>query len=174
MLNETNSLLGDRFKFTGRELNSGNDYYFRTRTYNANQGRFGSSDRLGFSAGDANLMRYINNNPLFATDPTGEQAVVSFAVLTIIPLTFLISCDNGVLSGSPTPGPPTPGQPTPGPPTPGPPTSGADRFLRRFANEPGTPGGPGGGGAFRDIIVCSIIRGLPSFFARALEDRPLP
>jgi len=46
VLNETNSLLGDRFKFTGRELNSGSDYYYRARQYSASSGRFGSLDPI--------------------------------------------------------------------------------------------------------------------------------
>lgn len=76
VLTETNSLLGDRFKFTGRELNSGSDYYYRARQYNASSGRFGSLDQIGFSAGDANLYRFVNNSPTFATDPTGNTTVV--------------------------------------------------------------------------------------------------
>ena len=80
VLNETNSLLGDRFKFTGRELNSGSDYYYRARQYSASSGRFGSLDPIGFGGFDANLFRYVNNNSISFQDPSGTTAAVSNAI----------------------------------------------------------------------------------------------
>ena len=94
-MNETNSLLGDRFKFTGRELNSGSDYYYRARTYNASQGRFGSLDTFRFLAGDSNLFRYVNNNANAATDPTGRFAVVDRAAVE----TALVGAARGAIGG---------------------------------------------------------------------------
>ena len=81
VLVETNSLLGDRYKFTGRELNSGNDYYYRARTYNASQGRFGSLDQIRFEGRDANLFAYSLNSPINFSDPTGNLTAAESAVI---------------------------------------------------------------------------------------------
>jgi RHS repeat-associated protein len=80
VLNETNSIFGDRFKFTGRELSSGSDYYYRARTYNASQGRFSSLDGLRFNAGDGNLYRYVINSALNYSDPSGNSVVVEWLI----------------------------------------------------------------------------------------------
>jgi RHS repeat-associated protein len=64
---------GDRFRFTGREYDvSTGLYYYRARYYDPVAGRFVSCDPIGFSAGDANLYRYVFNGPILFTDPTGE------------------------------------------------------------------------------------------------------
>jgi RHS repeat-associated protein len=63
---------GDRFGFTGREHDAAlNLYYNRARFYDPATGRFLSKDPSGFSAGDANLYRYVNNSPTNGTDPSG-------------------------------------------------------------------------------------------------------
>ncbi len=36
-------------------------------------GRWLSEDPIGFGAGDTNLRRYVNNNPVNFTDPTGHS-----------------------------------------------------------------------------------------------------
>jgi RHS repeat-associated protein len=46
-------------------------YYNRARWYNPATGSFLSRDPTGYAAGDANLYRYVANNPLSFTDPTG-------------------------------------------------------------------------------------------------------
>lgn len=84
VLTETNSLFGDRFKFTGRELNLGSDYYYRARTYNASQGRFGSLDPIRFGGRDPNLYRYVANSSLTATDPTGNLLLEDYAFIAFI------------------------------------------------------------------------------------------
>ena len=38
-------------------------------------GRFTSQDPTGFGAGDGDLYRYVSNDPLSYTDPTGNQQV---------------------------------------------------------------------------------------------------
>ena len=64
-----------RFGYTGRELDAETGlYYYRARYYDAGLGRFISEDPVGFSAGDTNLYRYVNNSPTNYTDPTGEFA----------------------------------------------------------------------------------------------------
>jgi RHS repeat-associated protein len=70
---------GDRFKFTGREWDSENgtgtpeigQYNYRAREYDPRVGRFDSEDPIGFSAGDLNLYRYVQNSPTNFTDPSG-------------------------------------------------------------------------------------------------------
>ncbi|MEY3480095.1 MAG: hypothetical protein RIQ71_870 [Verrucomicrobiota bacterium] len=64
---------GTRFLFTGREwLAALNLYDYRNRTYSAELGRFIETDPIGFKAGDANLFRYVVNNPVAFTDPDGK------------------------------------------------------------------------------------------------------
>ncbi|HJT76365.1 MAG TPA: RHS repeat-associated core domain-containing protein [Gemmataceae bacterium] len=41
--------------------------------YDPGTGRWTSEDPIGFDAGDADLYRYVKNDPTGATDPTGEQ-----------------------------------------------------------------------------------------------------
>ena len=95
VLVETNSLFGDRYKFTGRELNSGSDYYYRARTYNARSGRFGALDSIRFRGGTANLYSYTLNSPASFTDPTGNFSVVSYGQLAFGG--FLVGCAIRVL-----------------------------------------------------------------------------
>ena len=74
---ESNPSFGDRFKYTGRELDSETGFqYNRARYYDAAIGRWTSQDPLGFAAGDANLYRYVGNSPTNATDPLGLQRYV--------------------------------------------------------------------------------------------------
>jgi RHS repeat-associated protein len=76
---ETNLAAGDRYKFTGRELDAETGlYYYRARYYAPGIGRFISEDPIAFAGGDANLYRYVGNRPLTATDPSG-LALVDYA-----------------------------------------------------------------------------------------------
>ena len=69
---ESNAANGDRFKFTGREWDGEvGQYYYRARYYGPGIGRFLSEDPTGYSAGDANLYRYVRNTPDIAVDPSG-------------------------------------------------------------------------------------------------------
>jgi RHS repeat-associated protein len=68
----TASAYGNRFLFTGREyLAEVNLYDYRNRVYSADLGRFLQTDPLRFSAGDVNIYRYCENNPINATDAMG-------------------------------------------------------------------------------------------------------
>jgi RHS repeat-associated protein len=72
--NETNTTAGDRWKFTGRELDNETGLQFnRARYYNGPDGRWTSQDPLGFGAGDENLYRYVDNSPTNAGDPSGRD-----------------------------------------------------------------------------------------------------
>ncbi len=76
---ESNSSFGDRFKYTGQELDSETGLqYNRARYYSATVGRWTSQDPLSFSAGDTNLYRYVNNQPTDATDPDGLQSMYPY------------------------------------------------------------------------------------------------
>ena len=58
--------------FTGQQLDPATGLsYYRARWYNHCTGAFINRDPEGFAAGDANLYRYVGNNPLTHTDPTG-------------------------------------------------------------------------------------------------------
>ncbi|MHB9048515.1 MAG: RHS repeat-associated core domain-containing protein, partial [Pirellulales bacterium] len=60
------------FGFTGRMYDTATKLQNNLhRSYDATVGRWLSEDPIGFNAGDANLSRYVGNNPLRRTDPSG-------------------------------------------------------------------------------------------------------
>ena len=61
----------EKFKFSGKELDSTNLYYFWARYYNSNIGRFTQVDPI-FKA-EESPYQYANNNPIKYVDPTGQQ-----------------------------------------------------------------------------------------------------
>jgi RHS repeat-associated protein len=64
----------NRFLYTGREfLKEANLYDYRNRVYSAELGRFLQSDPIRFDAGDGNLYRYVENDPVNWTDALGLQ-----------------------------------------------------------------------------------------------------
>jgi RHS repeat-associated protein len=73
--NRTEATSADfRFGYTGRELDTETGlYYYRARYYDSAVGRFISEDPIGFSAGDTNLYRYVNNSPTNWTDALGTD-----------------------------------------------------------------------------------------------------
>ncbi|MDT0594942.1 RHS repeat-associated core domain-containing protein [Glaciecola petra] len=82
IISQTNPLEGDRFTFTGREYEADiNVYDYRARAYDPAARRFISEDPIGFEANDANLYRYVFNNPLNATDPSGKSAAQEYGVI---------------------------------------------------------------------------------------------
>jgi RHS repeat-associated protein len=69
---ESNTTFGDRYKWTGREFDSLTGLqYNRARAYDAPLGRWTGQDPIGFGAGDDDIYRYVNNNPLQGIDPSG-------------------------------------------------------------------------------------------------------
>ncbi|MEM6472792.1 MAG: RHS repeat-associated core domain-containing protein, partial [Planctomycetota bacterium] len=81
ILDETNESLGDRYKFTGREFDRLTEtQYSRTRTYDAETGRFTSLDTISFQGNDPNLYRYVGNAPTIASDPFGTQTLIETQV----------------------------------------------------------------------------------------------
>jgi RHS repeat-associated protein len=82
---QTNPSVTFRFGYTGREWDGETgQYYYRARYYDARVGRFLSTDPIGFSAGDANLYRYVGNSPTNATDPSGLDGEVLFQGRTLL------------------------------------------------------------------------------------------
>jgi len=59
------------YGYTGRETDANDLYYYRARYYDPLAGRFLSLDPIGFESGDFNFYRYIGNNPVNHTDPSG-------------------------------------------------------------------------------------------------------
>ena len=53
---------------------AGSLYYFRHRFLDSASSRFISEDPIGFASGDANRYRYVGNDPVAATDPSGLDA----------------------------------------------------------------------------------------------------
>jgi RHS repeat-associated protein len=79
-----------RFGYTGRESDPETGlYYYRARYFDANVGRFISTDPIGFEAGDSNLYRYVNNSSTLFTDPSGK----------IIPI-FALALLGGLAAGA--------------------------------------------------------------------------
>jgi RHS repeat-associated protein len=59
--------------FTGRRFDKESGlYHYRARTYSAELGRFLQMDPIKFDAGDPNIFRYVDNDPVNLTDPSGN------------------------------------------------------------------------------------------------------
>ncbi|HEY5895330.1 MAG TPA: RHS repeat-associated core domain-containing protein [Chthoniobacterales bacterium] len=71
------SATGNRFLFAGREwLPELGLYDYRNRIYSPDLGRFLQTDPIGFGGDDANLYRFVGNNPINLIDPNGAAPVV--------------------------------------------------------------------------------------------------
>jgi RHS repeat-associated protein len=70
---ESTPSFSDRYKYTGREsdVETGLQYN-RARYYDPKAGRWMAKDPIGFAAGDANLYRYVGNDPTSYVDPSGR------------------------------------------------------------------------------------------------------
>jgi RHS repeat-associated protein len=75
ILKQTNPSVTTRDLFTGREFDAATGLYdYRSRYYDPAVGRFLGEDGLGFGGGDANLYRYVLNDPAGFVDPGGTEA----------------------------------------------------------------------------------------------------
>jgi RHS repeat-associated protein len=71
---ETSTSTGDRFKYTGMELDSETGLQHQNaRYYDPATGRWTSMDPIGFDANDPNLYRYVGNAPTNGMDPSGLE-----------------------------------------------------------------------------------------------------
>jgi RHS repeat-associated protein len=70
----------DRYSFTGQEHDEEIGlYYYKARYYDSRLGRFISVDPVGGSANNLqswNRYSYVQNNPINAVDPNGEETIV--------------------------------------------------------------------------------------------------
>jgi len=86
-----------RFRYTARFFDADTGlYYYRARHYDAGTGRFNQEDPLHFGAGDLNVYRYVSNNPINWTDPTGMSKAET-AALSSISLAILYSIPPAAL-----------------------------------------------------------------------------
>ena len=60
------------FRYTGREDDDTELYYYRARHYHPTLQRFVSQDPIEFDGGDVNLYAYVGNDPLSFIDPLGQ------------------------------------------------------------------------------------------------------
>ena len=76
LIAQSNAEFSSRYGFTGRELDEETGlYYYRARYYHSGIGLFISQDPIGFDGRDMNLYRYVKNNPLSWTDPSGKVLI---------------------------------------------------------------------------------------------------
>ena len=72
-LTASSGSLVNPFQYTARESDSETGlYYYRARHYDPSTGRFLSEDPIGFRGG-YDFYRYVYNNPVGSTDPTGQS-----------------------------------------------------------------------------------------------------
>jgi len=90
-------------QFTGREADATGLYFYRARYYDSVTQRFASEDPLGFSAGDANLYRYVFDDPTDVSDPTGEIAPWVAACVGGAGFDVAVDIGGSVLTGRKTP-----------------------------------------------------------------------
>ena len=77
--------LTNPFRYTGREFDPETGlYYYRARYYDPTIGRFISEDPAGFEGG-FNFYRYVENDPIDSTDPTGLKTYECTAPLHAAP-----------------------------------------------------------------------------------------
>ena len=89
------------FQYTARESDPETGlYYYRARYYDPAGGRFISEDPIGFNSG-ANFYRYVRNNAVNLTDPTGLYELKGFSPVDAAQMTIAIGQLWAKLKASP-------------------------------------------------------------------------
>jgi uncharacterized protein (TIGR02594 family) len=83
------------YRYTGRECDTDDLYYYRARYYDPTIGRFITPDPIGFLGGDTNFYRYVGNDPVNFVDPSGLVANMATA------LSQLAAINRGQSDGNP-------------------------------------------------------------------------
>ena len=97
---QTTDTTGNPFRYTGREQDAEDLYYYRARYYDPTVQRFISEDPIGLEGG-LNLYGYVGSNPVNAEDPLGlspsfgeclaECAADQFGITTILGATGVVA-----------------------------------------------------------------------------------
>jgi RHS repeat-associated protein len=88
----TGSASDNPFTYTGREDDGTGLLQYRNRYYSPVWGRFISEDPIGLNSGDVNLYRYVANNPVQMTDPSGDICPPCIALGALVVTTGLALC----------------------------------------------------------------------------------
>jgi RHS repeat-associated protein len=97
---ESQSSNGGRFKWTSREADTETGLQFnRARYYDPRTGRWTSQDPMTFAAGDANLYRYVYNDPSNENDPLGLAVNIKNIIATDKKGEGFAGLDLGLLFG---------------------------------------------------------------------------
>ncbi len=77
LVSESDPRRTTRFLFNAREYDAVLGWYdLKARYFDPSTGRFTTEDPIRFAGGDANLYRYVGNEPIRLSDPTGTDSVV--------------------------------------------------------------------------------------------------
>ncbi|HGE71965.1 TPA: RHS repeat-associated core domain-containing protein [Candidatus Poribacteria bacterium] len=91
--------------YTGQEYDKSTGlYFYQSRFYDADIGRFISADTVIPQPADGqtfNRYTYVNNNPFKFTDPTGHNAIVSFLVAFVEAIVIAVAFVVGTIIGGP-------------------------------------------------------------------------
>jgi RHS repeat-associated protein len=75
VISQSNSSVIFRNTYTGQEFDSESGLFsYGGRYYDPFNGKFIQEDKIGFSGGDTNLNRYVFNQPITRTDPSGFES----------------------------------------------------------------------------------------------------
>jgi RHS repeat-associated protein len=90
-MKQVQEAIDNTYTYTGREWDADAGlYYYRARWYDPDVGRFMSEDPIGLKGGDANVFKYVGNNPINSIDPLGEAVYTCERPLANVPASSFI------------------------------------------------------------------------------------